>query len=434
MAIKVATASEEKSNACEENSPTSKGRRKSKRTKQSRNGMQAGIISSSNDHCASTSSKERSYSEKETKEVAESGSGVNVEETRSGKSKKVEVRGSKLTYFEACSPDQLESEEYHFVGIDIRLLVGHASNLSIKEDLYKNLTKRSEAIAKKRPEAYVLKCCSEIARRMSFLKDGKIHNEAEVQISYGNPIVEMLCEFFGYKLTLEDSMNDRGDLVTTSEQSKADYVIYTLMKDEHKKEYSVCAVIIEVKHCKELNKHFTAQIMGYYCKAKQGNNQSGFAMLLNEFDNIISAKFFLFPYKYYNSASKTAGYCLQSLMLPTLKFTYDEIIDNQSLIQLILLLADMNADNPVVSLECPPNVTPIIANQIIEVYTDDKFEQKQLKDLGMQLEDYKRKERKRSAEVRKERAEKERIAALLQAKEMEITRLQKKLKKNCIQN
>ena len=51
----------------------------------------------------------------------------------------------------------------------------------------------------------------------------------------------------------------------------------------------------------------------------------------------------------------------------------------------------------------------------------------------MQLEDYKRKERKRSAEKREERAEKEKIAALLQAKEMEITRLQKKLKKNCIQ-
>ena len=337
----------------------------------------------------------------ETKEVAESGSGVNVKETRSGKSKKVEVPGSKLTYLEACSPDQLESEEYHFVGIDICSLVGHASNLFIKEILQKNLTDRSMAMEKKEPDTHVQRCYSEIKGRKGFLKDDTIKNEAEVRFSYGNPIVEMLCEFFSYKLTLEDSMNDRGDLVTTSEQSKADYVIYTLTKDAHKKEYSVCAVIIEVKHCKE---PFTAQIMGYYCKAKQGNNQSGFAMLLNEFGGTISANFFLFPYKYYNSASKTAGYCLQSLMLPTLKFTYDEIIDNKSLIQLILLLADVNVHNPVVSLECPPDVTPIIANQIIEVYTDDKFEQKQL----TELENYKQKERKRSAE---------------QAKEMEITRI-----------
>ena len=360
-----------------------------------------------------------------TKEVAESGSEANVEETRSGKSKKVEVPGSKLTYLEACSPDQLESEEYHFVGIDICLLVGHASNLFIKEILQKNLTDRSKAIAKKRPEAHVLRCCYEIARRMAFLEDGKINNEAGVRYSYGNPIVEMLCEFFGYKLTLEDSMNDRGDLVTTSEKSKADYVIYTLMKDKDNKDYSVSAVIIEVKHCKELNKNFAAQVMGYYCKAKQGNNLSGFAMLLNEFDNIISIKFFLFPYKYYNSESKTAGYCIQSLMLPTLKFTYDEIVDNPSLIQLILLLADVNADNPVVSLECPPNVTPIIASQIIGVYTNDELVQKQLKDLRMQLEDSKRKKRKRSAELAEERGENKRMASLLQEKEMEITRLQK---------
>ena len=45
----------------------------------------------------------------------------------------------------------------------------------------------------------------------------------------------MLCEFFGYKLMLEDSMNDRGDLVTTSAKSKADYVIYSLMKDAKEK-------------------------------------------------------------------------------------------------------------------------------------------------------------------------------------------------------
>ena len=71
-----------------------------------------------------------------------------------------------------------------------------------------------------------------------------------------------LCEFYGYKLTLEDSMNERGDLVTTSKKSKADHVIYTLMKDGIEDKHSVIAVIIEVKHCQKLNKHFTAQVMG----------------------------------------------------------------------------------------------------------------------------------------------------------------------------
>ena len=47
---------------------------------------------------------------------------------------------------------------------------------------------------------------------------------------------------------------------------------------------TVSDVIIEAKHCQALGKPAIAQVMGYYCKAKEGNNQSGFAMLLNEFN------------------------------------------------------------------------------------------------------------------------------------------------------
>ena len=45
---------------------------------------------------------------------------------------------------------------------------------------------------------------------------------------------------------------DTGDIVTTSKKSKADYVIYSLMKDTKGKEHAVSAVIDEAKHCKEL--------------------------------------------------------------------------------------------------------------------------------------------------------------------------------------
>ena len=203
--------------------------------------------------------------------------------------------------------------------------------------------------------AHVLKCCYEIVRRLDILA-GACH-------SYGNPIVQLLCEFFGYKLMIKDSMKDR------------DYVIYSLLKE---KEHFVIAVIIDAKHCEKLNNSLIAQAMGYYCKAKQSNNQSGFAMLLNEFDEKIHAKFFLFPYKdKEDPEGKDSGYCIQSLMLPTLIFTYHEIVKEQGLIELILLLSDLNVDNPVVSLKCPPNVTPILPEHIIGVYTDMEYMQKE---------------------------------------------------------
>ena len=84
-------------------------------------------------------------------------------------------------------------------------------------------------------------------------------------------------------------MKDRGDLVTTSSESKADYIIYSLMKDSVGTEHAVSAVIIETKHLKALDSSSIAQVMGYYCKAKKGNNQTGFAMLLNEVDKKVEA-------------------------------------------------------------------------------------------------------------------------------------------------
>ena len=48
-------------------------------------------------------------------------------------------------------------------------------------------------------------------------------------------------------------MKERGDLVTTSSQSKADYIIYSLMKGSVGTEHTVSAVIIETKHLSELD-------------------------------------------------------------------------------------------------------------------------------------------------------------------------------------
>ena len=86
------------------------------------------------------------------------------------------------------------------------------------------------------PHVHMLKCCYEIMRRLDFILEKKSNNKAGVRHSCGNPIVEMLCKFFNYKLVLEDTMNNRADKVMTSWSSKADYLIYSLMKDTKGKE------------------------------------------------------------------------------------------------------------------------------------------------------------------------------------------------------
>ena len=48
-------------------------------------------------------------------------------------------------------------------------------------------------------------------------------------------------------------MKGGGDLVTTSSQSKADYIIYSLMKDSVGTAHAVSAVIVETKHLSEMD-------------------------------------------------------------------------------------------------------------------------------------------------------------------------------------
>ena len=134
----------------------------------------------------------------------------------------LEVAASSLTYHEIKSTDELDNWKYHFVGIDIDLINNHAPKNDIIAKMQLGLSERGKEVQKeKNPRVHVLKCCYEIVRRLDFLIHGKINNETGVRYAYGNPIVEMLCEFFDYKLILEDTMKDRGDLVTTSSQSKA---------------------------------------------------------------------------------------------------------------------------------------------------------------------------------------------------------------------
>ena len=103
-----------------------------------------------------------------------------------------------------------------------------------------------------------------------------------------------------------------------------------------------------------------------------------------------------------------------------LTFTYHEIVKEQGLIELILLLSDFNVDNPVVSLKCPPNVTPILPEHIIGVYTDMEYMQKQADEKAI------KRAIKQAKKKFKRKLEKLEIQA--EAKQKEIAELREKLK------
>ena len=103
-------------------------------------------------------------------------------------------------------------------------------------------------------------------------------------------------------------------------------------------------------------------------------------MLFNEYNEQIKVIVFLFPYEKVDPKSQELGYCIQSLMLPTMTFTYDDIqsLTSLGLIDLILLLSDVNVDIPVASLKCPNKVTPIMSNEIVGVYTEKEIMQRKM--------------------------------------------------------
>ena len=97
----------------------------------------------------------------------------------------------------------------------------------------------------------------------------------------------MLVNAFGYKLVIEESLKD-SNLVTVSEQSRADYIAWTLMHQTCNQQVPVSITVLEAKHLEKIGYKQIAQAIGYYnyCKSRIGDlgsdNRSGVVIVFNE--------------------------------------------------------------------------------------------------------------------------------------------------------
>ena len=97
-----------------------------------------------------------------------------------------------------------------------------------------------------------------------------VQNEAGVRYTFGNLIIDMLCRYFGYRLTLKESDPSGGDVLNTSTGSRYDYVCWRLMcRSEDNEDIFTPTVVLETKHEQTLQLKAAAQVISYYSQAKQ---------------------------------------------------------------------------------------------------------------------------------------------------------------------
>ena len=294
---------------------------------------------------------------------------------------------------------------------------------NIMGKLRDQLLKRDEEARSQSPDEHIYQCLVDISKHRNYLKS--IQNEASVRYTFANPLVDMLCSAFGYTLELEESIKD-DDLTRVSEKSKADYVLYRLYnKPEGTSSASVsesiATVIMETKHIEKLNMKAVAQVMGYYCRAKgdQKDNQSGIAVLFNEFDGNFEIQFFLFPFTRLGNIRGT-GYGVQSVMLPCLSYQYLSFI-NSGFIKLFYLMCMRSEKAPsILDLECPDKLNLIKASQIVVVLSESEYHEEMLKERDEKINELREKMQGQDEKM-KERDEK------IKERDEEINELREKM-------
>lgn len=172
----------------------------------------------------------------------------------------------------------------------------------------------------------ILDTQSEVFKNLSRLHKKRLTNEAEVRYCICNPIMDMVCDTFDYKLKLEvtvkdyeieEDSDDDPDVLTmageffeqlrratpqlhatTSEPSrlsiggamsklnKADYAVYTFHQDD----VTRIVAILDAKH--KLGLHAIAQIVGYYAAFNIDSILHPIAMIMSK-DFI---RFVMFPF------------------------------------------------------------------------------------------------------------------------------------------
>lgn len=128
---------------------------------------------------------------------------THLEKARKSRGNSDGMPATNLTYEEVKSMDQISKSAKHFVGV--KLWDEHPQGQNIKDHLKTNLSKRSESITWN-ALAHVSKCVHDITANQGYLIN--IKNESRVRFTYGDPLVSMLCSAFGYKVELEDTIDE----------------------------------------------------------------------------------------------------------------------------------------------------------------------------------------------------------------------------------
>ena len=215
--------------------------------------------------------------------------------------------------------------ETHFIAVNINATDPKEPNY-LFESYEEYLCKPWES--EQPPRVVVMRCVADIEEHYNFLKKtnqksnwkSHINNEAGVRYVFGNMIIDMLCRYFKYKITLEESDSVENAALNTSSGSKYDYVVWRLMLTEKDKERNVPIVVLETKHENTLTLKAAAQAISYYPRSRQGiDNFTGVAFLLNEWNGNVEFRIILFPY-----------YCdtfgAQAVLLPTIKRNFEEFL------------------------------------------------------------------------------------------------------------
>ena len=230
-------------------------------------------------------------------------------------------------------------------------------------------------------------CRYEIGQHLGFICN-KIKNEQNVRFTYADPIICMLCRTFGYKLELEDTIeNAKDDLSATSKESKADYVCYILTKDDTnqviaKDADKIPMVILETKCLKTLDNNAIAQVLGYYCKSQgiYNSSQQGLAMLFNGTKHgYVEVRIFLFPYCFKDKEE----YGIQSLMLPLYQCKHEDFMESKFL-EFILILTHYKPQY-LLKLTLPDNIILIKPDKTVLVMIQEDV-MKELKEENQQFQ------------------------------------------------
>ena len=212
----------------------------------------------------------------------------------------------------------------------------------------------------------------------------KIRNESTVRYVYGDPIVDMLIDSFGYKLEIEETVGSKEESqVNISSCSKTDYCCWRLYKEQGKAKFkSACITVLETKHEKTIRDKHYAQVLGYYCFNKAPLDHTGIAIILNEYANHVTVGFFIFPYV--ETTEENIKWGLQALLLPMHTCESADVIRNRTFLELIYLFC-MDCDCDVPRLPCPEKI--IFPERVDGVLTEHEYKEMLLQEKDQAIQE-----------------------------------------------